>query len=496
MLSYFYAPLKIKKSKEGSRTLIETPPTVIGEGTYGCVHRPSLRCENKPKKLDYKGKISKIGKKKNINEEIAEYKTINRVDKRAIFYPGKPDNCQPMRDKPTLDAIDKCSDFNSKDIAKYKLLIMKDGGENLADFAKSINSQLLSNKINIETARDQMEKFWIEAHRMFLGLSKFLDAGIVHHDLKHKNIVYNVDTNRINFIDFGLMTTVNKIRTESKESNYGFSIRHWSFPPETLFLNHERYLQFATTDNTIKISKKSKTSEKTARQKVFASFLNELKDPNSDINTFFAITDPEFPEKKQNSFNVQEHMNEYYRMVMTSLKENMYDEFLDKSVSTIDSYGLAIGLIYVLNLTRHLLDEKFADDLYNLFFNMMNFNVIERLSLEDAMIRYEDILQNNRILLKYNKHFENHQLTENGPAIQNAQRILKTIQIPDINISEAKLESNPETRCPRGTNFNKKKKRCIDSIRSKSRSKSKKSMNKTKKIKISKNISSNYSINL
>ena len=24
-------------------------PKVIGEGTYGCVHKPSLKCKNKPK---------------------------------------------------------------------------------------------------------------------------------------------------------------------------------------------------------------------------------------------------------------------------------------------------------------------------------------------------------------------------------------------------------------------------------------------------------------
>lgn len=497
MLKYFYAPLKIKKTKEGTRTLIETPPSVIGEGTYGCVHRPSLRCANKLN-IDYKGKISKLGKKKNINEEIAEYKTIDRVDKRENFYPGKPVNCAPTNDAPTLAAIDKCRDFNSQNVAKYKLLIMKDGGENLEDFAKKINSKITANTLSIEDARIQMEKFWIEAHRMFLGLSNFLNAGIVHHDLKFKNIVYNDDTNRINFIDFGLMTTANKIRTESQESIYGFSTRHWSFPPETLFLNRNKYLQFTTTDilkkslkKTIRIS--SRPAEKTARQRVFASFLNELKDPNGDINTFFIFTDPEFSEKKQNSFNVQQHTNEYYRMVMTSLKENTYNEFLEKSISTIDSYGLAIGLIYVLNETRHIIDQQFADDLYNLFFNMLNFNVMERLSIEDALNRYEDILQNNRILFKYNKHFENHQLTDNGKAIQNAQRRLKTIRIPNIKISEEKVESNPETRCPNGTNFNKRKRLCIDSTRSKLRSRSQKSASKTKKNRYS---SSNYSVNL
>ena len=483
MLPHYYAPLKIKTTKEGTRTLIEKPPAVIGEGTYGCVHRPSLRCGNKAK-INYDGKISKLGKKKHINEEIAEYATIARVDKTNFFYPGKPNSCPPMRDEPTLEAINECRDFKSKDIAKYKLLVMKDGGENLDDYAKSIQSR----RSDIPLVRQQMEKFWIEAHRMFLGITKFLDAGIVHHDLKHKNIVYNEAQNRINFIDFGLMTTVDTIKNESRDSNYGFSIRHWSFPPEMLFLNHDRYLQFADTAITIPKKSKGATTEKTQRQKEFSKFLNEIKDPDSHLNTFFAITDPEFAEKKQNAFALQQHTNEYYSMVMTSLQKSNYDDFLNKSVATIDSYGLASGFIYVLNKTRHLLNDSMANDLYNLFSNMLNFNVMERVGAIEALARYEDILQNHGILAKHNLSFENHQLKPNAATVTQVEKTLGKIRIPKIKVSDVRLESDPESKCPDGTHFNKKRKRCIGSS-SQKRSKTsrrKSAVHKTKKIRVSK----------
>ena len=52
---------------------------VIGEGSYGCVHRPSLTC--KDKKIDYKNKISKLMTQKHLNTEIAEYDRIaNNLD--------------------------------------------------------------------------------------------------------------------------------------------------------------------------------------------------------------------------------------------------------------------------------------------------------------------------------------------------------------------------------------------------------------------------------
>ena len=135
-MSSHYIPLKIKTSKTVEKTLSETSPNVIGEGTYGCVHRPSLRCKNKPK-MNYKDKISKLGDEKEITSELNEYKLIHGIDKFAFFYPGKPDGCSPENDPPTLEAINKCKDFESSKIEKYKLLVMRDGGEDLENFAKN-----------------------------------------------------------------------------------------------------------------------------------------------------------------------------------------------------------------------------------------------------------------------------------------------------------------------------------------------------------------------
>ena len=42
----------------------------LGEGTYGCVHKPSLKCKNK--RLSYKGKISKIMHSSEAFKEMTE----------------------------------------------------------------------------------------------------------------------------------------------------------------------------------------------------------------------------------------------------------------------------------------------------------------------------------------------------------------------------------------------------------------------------------------
>ena len=71
----------IVHSKPNSETEIETEietetetPKFFREGTYGCVHKPSLKCKDKTIISKYNDKISKIMTKKNALEEMQSYK--------------------------------------------------------------------------------------------------------------------------------------------------------------------------------------------------------------------------------------------------------------------------------------------------------------------------------------------------------------------------------------------------------------------------------------
>ena len=307
---------------------------------------------------------------------------------------------------------------------------MNDGGKNLEDFVKSNPNTI------------QMEKFWIEVHRLFLGLTKFIEAGVVHHDLKHLNIVYNTETNRINIIDFGLMTSIDEIKTESENSEYGFAKWHWSFPPEIIFYNKNNYESLAS-------------GKKTMKQKEYLKFLKEIENPDSSINYFITVTSKNYIEhSKEKPTEVLKHLEEYHKM-LEYIKPNTYNAFLDKSIITIDSYGLAHSLIYVLNETKDLIDSKMTDDLHFLFYNMLNFNVFERVAIIDAMSRYEDILENSGLLKKYKKTFELHELKN-----KTVTSMPKKISIPKVKISKQLLELDPKIFCPEKTRLDKQEQKC------------------------------------
>ena len=98
-------------------------PKRVGEGTYGCVHNPPLKCRDQLYNPD-PTKVSKILSRKNANSELKEFKLIQNADKKEDFHLGKPTSCFPDNNAENQTAINQCSRFNSFEIEKYKLLLL------------------------------------------------------------------------------------------------------------------------------------------------------------------------------------------------------------------------------------------------------------------------------------------------------------------------------------------------------------------------------------
>ena len=87
--------------------------TVLGEGAYGCVHKPSMKCKDRPD-MSYEGRLSKIMTKEHAKIELEEYDVIGSVDTSKEFYLGKPDICDPVIDTDAIKDVNKCKWIKSK----------------------------------------------------------------------------------------------------------------------------------------------------------------------------------------------------------------------------------------------------------------------------------------------------------------------------------------------------------------------------------------------
>lgn len=424
-------------------------PKIVGEGTYGCVHKPALKCKNKIDKQD-PNKVSKLMTKKDANEELKEFKLIREADKDNNYHLGKPNSCFPDDTFINKMSIDECGKFNANNINKYKLLLLKNGGINLKQFAVKMKSQNVT-PVN----KRKMEDFWTECHRLFIGLKDFQDHDIIHHDLKAANIVYNEDKNRINFIDFGMMKKKSYVIDKLfKGNDWWLAQFHWSFPIELGYLNYFPYRKILAKSswqnkehltNLIRQLKINNHDEMTDEARAISVFLSETR---CDSNSFCYK-------------NFNEYMNDYL-ITLETIKELSHTDFIKKSYDSVDIYGLGLSLMTVLNRTSNFISKEFAQELGALLYKMYHPNLNLRLSVDEATVLYEQILENH-ILKKQNKQFRDHKLIQETQSKKDLDKELKNTDFDDVTLSEKKVEKltvDPVKKCPEGKEFNPITKRC------------------------------------
>jgi serine/threonine protein kinase len=406
-------------------------PKRVGEGSYGCVHNPPLKCRDKLYNPD-PTKVSKILTKKNANNELKEFKLIQKADKKEDFHLGKPTSCFPDNNAENQTAINQCRRFNSFEIEKYKLLLLKNGGADLSQIEDKFK-KLTVNTVN----RRKLEHFWLDMSRILYGSKVLMDNGVVHHDLKQQNIVYNEDTGHVNFIDFGLMMTTKEMLQKAEGSRYPFG-EHWSFPPDILFYNYVDY---------------NKLTSRTGKDRS-----NILREAWRKYLIAFAII-------SDNLMDINEELSDgHIRMVTAFLKtyknliniDELYKMFINKSFETFDNYSIGFSLFSLLKATKNLIDDKLFNDLRLLFLSMMTFDVFERPSPSQVVDKYEFILKSNGLLDKYSMRFENHFLvegTEKQEQEKNKEELPKSVK---------KFIDDLVLQCPDGKERNPKTNRCIN----------------------------------
>ena len=434
---------------------------VIGEGSYGCVHKPQLLCRNKTVRKP--NKISKLMTTANARKELGEYKTIDDIDPSNEYYLGKPATCYPDAKLQNMKDIRKCAEIGPAVLQSfadpsmfddYTLLIMEDGGMDLKKYGEMLDT-LSVNEDNIE----KVEKFWLEAYRILLGLKVFLDNDVVHHDMKHPNIVYNETTNRIAFIDFGLMTKKSKIIGDCKHNMYGLGQFHWSFPWELYYLNRPQHLNIAAANGQVKINKIETMIDLIRAKPVKNRF-------STTVSTFLNIViDPSLPSTEKD-FETQSKIHEF-SVFLRNMKPEMaeYEKLLEQSVSTIDLYGVGIAFMYVVHRCKRFISPDLYDNLQRLFASMICADPYYRITVDNAIADYREIMEYRGLLAKHKKRFDSDgKLVDDVPLPPRIEEAIADIDFRDIRIPPKDLGlhlTSPIRRCPVDKEYNPFTRRCV-----------------------------------
>lgn len=216
---------KTKKSKSPSPN--KDPANIIGFGSFGCVTKPSLTCKKGTVK---KNIVSKLMSKKDALDEMKEMEKITKIPNIQKFILSKPTQCVPKHDAQFQEIFKDCQSVSPKveenkdHPENMRLLLLEDGGVNLEDFHTRL--------IQKHSANDQ-KQFFTSILNLIEGVVFFRDNNIVHRDIKTQNIVYNVSTGTIKYIDFGLMINAKDLIKKCKTNKNDLGISWFNFPTET-----------------------------------------------------------------------------------------------------------------------------------------------------------------------------------------------------------------------------------------------------------------------
>jgi len=399
------------------------------------------------------------------NIEIDEYKVIEKIDKKHEFYLGKPDLCKPDQTNYTIKSLEKCDNFknicgsNAENassstktpdrvgVSKEKLcntklnatlntlslIIMDNGGVNLSEYVDTIK----------EKTREDIRVFFIELRRIFMGIKAFLQNSTVHHDLKPQNFVYNETNNRINIIDFGMMSSFEKIIKESKQSNNWLSRFHWSFPLEIEFYNRDKFMKYA------RLSVKEK-------HKFYSKILSNLKLKNIEskiiesLTAFFEYTNGG---KYGNEF-MNNYLKDFYETLLYEIVPENYENFLKKSMVTIDIYGTGLAFIWILNNCSDKMSESAYTDFHKLFANMVSSDINKRYNIDELTHKYDSLLIKHEFMPSTRHNNISMKLYKKINSIRKKHVSLTRKQKSDLSLSFT-------PKCFSKKSFNNKTQRCI-----------------------------------
>ena len=210
---------------------------VVGEGTYGCVLKPSLKCRD-DEHINYLNKVSKVMKKSDAKKEVKEYNQIKKIQNLNKYAISTPTYCEPDIDETFISNVTNCTTDKVKETfennpSNLGMLLIEDGGIDLHTFITKVFGTI---------QLDGKKQFLKSLINLFDGLIFFRENDIIHRDIKLENVVYNVHTGKIKYIDFGLMTSKTKLIKNCQTNKEARAISHSYWPPENSCTNKHFFL--------------------------------------------------------------------------------------------------------------------------------------------------------------------------------------------------------------------------------------------------------------
>lgn len=379
---------------------IMTGGDIIINNKNNCLLSPSIKCDdNNVNYLSYSSKI--LPNNTEFYDYIQDYDNDHNVDPYNKYLIELKKKCNIEQNK-----INQCSKLDNIDNNNIKNIITEESYslQNYID-----NPELLRKFIDNEP--DFLKIFLSEFKNLFEALIFLDEKNISHLMINPNNIIFNQQTKKMKFINFGTKETKQNVidfLNQNTDYKYDFNIY---YPFISFFVNYENYEIY-----------KELTEEK---NKDFINFLKHIFFDENYNKTHISNSRDLYKLKQQfiilkndrNFIKYKKHIKSHYvkdkinffNGILTYNKNNYIKNtfrktFLKYIVNAVDIYGLSMSLLLFFKIFKNIysIDPNVYDNLLNCF-NNLAINIpsqkIERTCIPEKSFAYFNKKYNE--ILKY-----------------------------------------------------------------------------------------------
>lgn len=342
---------------------IMTGGTTISNDEENCLLSPSIKCDDSINYLLYSSKI--LSGEDNYNEYMTKYNKDLQIDPQhdyLIELPNKECNI-------TTDKIRECSELVIEEPDHIKNVITEE-------------SYYLENYINepellqdfITNEPNFFKHFLYEFKNLFEGLQFLSNKNIAHHNINPKNIIFNQQTKKLKFINFGKSENKNTIINTFKQNKFHKYQLKIYYPFICFFMNYQNYIMY-----------KNLTDEENEDFINYLNhkFFNESYTParhnrNFRLKEQFKNIDSINELKKYKQYIKTNYDKNFFKITLSSFKNNYlkrnqsYSTFLKYIINAIDIYGLSLTTLHFFKSVKNKYPIEQFNHLSSFLNNMIN----------------------------------------------------------------------------------------------------------------------------
>jgi serine/threonine protein kinase len=352
---------------------------VLGLGSSGCIIHPNIQCKNYLSTDVY---VSKIINKDNLKYEFdkVDYMKLNNIPNHQKYIILPDDYCYG-------------TDINENylnDEQKKDLSICK-SQPHLSDLNENINIiQVYGGKTfynyRLDYSDEDFDGLLPYYKQLFEALILLNDNGYSHRDIKHQNIVINVDVGSIKLIDIGhLIFTDNTKNTQAIIDNKfnptidkDFLKSGYFIWPMEVYVFADLYQQ-GHVFNPITLDIINNYLNKYNRYWL----TDEIKETYRKIMVLAAI-------------DINKYINDLENMIDINLKTTKINEWISTFLSKLDVFSFGTVLLFELRklfpINKTTQQLEFYNKLSEVIFNKMVFqDCLKRSSIHEAFQEFQNI---------------------------------------------------------------------------------------------------------